>query len=59
MTPTSMPSALPTPNSAAIDDANNQMSPSMKKPLKKGKGDDLDKYVETLKIKSVSILLTF
>lgn len=46
-TPTSMPSALPTPNSAAMDDvqSQSQLSPSLtKKPiLKKNKGDDLNK----------------
>lgn len=44
----SMPSALPTPNSAAIDDTNvSQISPSLlKKPFsKKTKGEDLNKYV--------------
>lgn len=40
---TSMPSALPTPNSATIDDVTNQLSPSMKKSFfKKNKGDDMD-----------------
>lgn len=48
-TPTSVPSALPTPNSAAMDDVQiqSQLSPSMaKKPLsfKKAKGQDLNKY---------------
>lgn len=42
---TSMPSALPTPNSAAIDDANNPLSPNLKKPFfRKNKGEDLNKY---------------
>lgn len=41
---TSMPSALPTPNSACHDDYHNQISPSMKKPFfKKAKPDDMDK----------------
>lgn len=49
-TQTSVPSALPTPNSAIMDDLqqqNMQLSPSMlKKPFfKKVKGEDLNKYV--------------
>lgn len=48
-TPTSMPSALPTPNSAAMDDSQlqNQLSPTMQKKtsFKKAKGEDLNKYV--------------
>lgn len=41
----SMPSALPTPNSAAIDDAHNPLSPNLKRPslFKKHKGEDLNK----------------
>lgn len=46
-TPTSVPSALPTPNSAIMDEAlmQNPGSPTMqKKPIfKKGKGEDLNK----------------
>lgn len=41
-----MPSALPTPNSAAMDDTQLQLSPTMqKKALKKAKGEDMNKYV--------------
>lgn len=42
----SMPSGLPTPNSAAIDEAQNPLSPSLKRPMsmfKKHKGEDLNK----------------
>lgn len=43
-TPTSVPSALPTPNSAAMDDTQLQLSPTMqKKALKKVKGEDMNK----------------
>lgn len=43
-TPTSVPSALPTPNSAAMDDTQLQLSPTMqKKALKKAKGEDMNK----------------
>lgn len=43
-TPTSVPSALPTPNSAAMDDSQ-QLSPNMQKKalFKKVKGQDLNK----------------
>lgn len=43
-TPTSVPSALPTPNSAVIDEQN-PLSPNMqKKPFfKKAKGEDINK----------------
>lgn len=42
--PTSMPSALPTPNSAANDEVQNQISPSLKKPFfKKHKDDNMDR----------------
>ncbi|XP_055318978.1 putative transcription factor capicua isoform X6 [Sitodiplosis mosellana] len=45
-TPTSVPSALPTPNSAVMDDSQ-QLSPNMQKKsmFKKGKGEDLNKRV--------------
>lgn len=45
---TSVPSALPTPNSAVMDDSQQcPLSPNMQKKnvLKKAKGDDLNKYV--------------
>lgn len=45
----SVPSALPTPNSAAMEDVHlqNQLSPTMQKKImfKKVKGEDLNKYV--------------
>lgn len=42
--PTSIPSALPTPNSAVNDDVQNQISPSLKKPFfKKHKDDNMDR----------------
>lgn len=45
-TPTTMPSALPTPNSAVMDDQN-PLSPTMQKKtvFKKAKGEDINKYV--------------
>lgn len=44
LTPTTVPSALPTPNSAAMDELN-PLSPNMqKKPIfKKAKGEDINK----------------
>lgn len=46
---TSVPSALPTPNSAVMEDVQlqNQLSPTMQKKImfKKVKGEDLNKYV--------------
>lgn len=45
--PTSMPSALPTPTSAAaMDDIQSQLSPTIKKAsfFKKNKSDDMEKY---------------
>lgn len=48
-TPTSVPSAMITPNSAAMDESQlsqSQLSPTMqKKALCKKKGEDLNKYV--------------